>query len=133
MSATSVAAKKLATALDKCRSKVAGLSDPALNAAAAASIALGQNDGTAYPADYVRKRVGILLAELENLERIAGELDDGPKSGIGLLLRALKGSAFKNPKTARTVIETHLRAYCIARGSGTEWRRMSSDSIRRAG
>jgi len=134
MSTISASARKLAAALDKCRSKVSGLSDSALNAAAAASIALGQNDGTGYPADYVRKRVGLLLTELENLERVAGELDDAPKSGIGLLVRAVRGRAFANPKTARTVVETHLSAYCASRGSGTDWRRpASSDAIRRAG
>ncbi|HKC24790.1 MAG TPA: hypothetical protein VKF32_08595 [Thermoanaerobaculia bacterium] len=127
------AAKKLASALDRCRGKVKGLSNPALNAAAASSIALGQNDGAAYPAEYVRKRVGLVLTELEDLARVAGELDDNPKSGFGLLFRALKRRSFKHPGTARAVIDARLRVYCAARGSGTEWRRASSDSIRRAG
>jgi hypothetical protein len=134
MSTTAAPARKLASALDKCRRKVSGLSDSALNAAAAASIALGQNDGTGYPTEYVRKRVGLVLTELESLERVAGELDDAPKSGIGLLVRALRARAFHHPKAARSVIEARLGAYCAARGSGTEWRRpASSDAIRRAG
>ena len=127
------AAKKLASALDRCRGNVKGLSDTALNAAATSSIALGQNGGAAYPAEYVRKRVGLLLSELEDLARVAGELDDAPKSGFGLLFRALKRRSFKHPGTARAVVDARLRIYCAARGSGTEWRRPSSDTIRRAG
>src|SRR5215468_2305691 len=115
--AVAAAAKKLAAALDRCRSKVPGLSNAALNAAAASSIALGQNDGTAYPTDYVRKRVGLLLDELSNVSRLAGELNEKPKSSFGLLLRALKARRFVDPKTARAVIESRLMAYCAARGS----------------
>jgi hypothetical protein len=132
--ATAKRAKKLAAALDRCRAKVQGLSNAALNAAAASSIALGQNDGAAYPTDYVRKRVGIVLDELTNLARVSGELDDAPKSGLGLLFRALKSKRFTQPGTAKSVIESHLMAYCAARGSAAEWKRArSSDSIRRAG
>jgi hypothetical protein len=131
---TTAAAKNLAAALDRCRAKLHGLSDSALNAAAASSIALGQNDGTAYPTEYVRKRVSILLDELTNLARIAGELEEAPKSSLGLLLRALKAKRFADPGTAKAVVESHLAAYCASRGSATEWKRArSSDSIRRAG
>src|SRR5262245_18094214 len=131
-SAIAAAAKKLASALDLCRANVPGLSNAALNAAAASSIALGQNDGTAYPTDYVRKRVGLVLDELSNVARLAAERDDKPKSSFGLLLRALKARRFVDPNTARSVIESRLTAYCAARGSSTDWRRpKSSDSIRR--
>lgn len=132
--AVAATATKLAASLDRCRAKVHGLNDSALNAAAASSIALSQNNGTAYPTDYVRKRVGILLDELTRLARAAGELDDKPKSGLGQLLQALKSKSFTDPGTAKAVVESRLVAYCSTRGSATEWKRArSSDSIRRAG
>jgi hypothetical protein len=101
---TAKAARRLASALDKCRKTVKGLSDPALNAAAAASMALSQNDGAGYPTEYVRKRVGIVLDELEHLATIAGELDEVSKSTFIRLLRAVSGS-FANPATARSVVD----------------------------
>jgi len=134
MSTPEAAAKKLAVALDRCRKRTAGLSDQALNAAAAASIALGQAGGTSYPTEYVRKRVGLLLGELEHLANISSELGEHTPF-YTRMFRALGGRAFVNPAVARAAIEARLRAYCVARGSGVEWKRAASsaDGIRRAG
>jgi hypothetical protein len=116
------AAKKLAAALDRARN-VQGLSDSALNAAAAASTALVQNAGLAYPADYVRKRVAVTLAELEEAEQRAAVLDDAPPGLLTRLLDALRPGRSKRPDVFKKRVETLLKTYCAARGSGTEWKR----------
>ena len=132
--AVETSSKKLATALDYCRKRTQGLSDQALNAAAAASIALGQNGGNSYPAEYVRKRVGLLLTELEHLAGISAELGE-KQSALASLVGAFGGRAFASPAHAHKEIDALLRDYCIARGSGAEWKRSasSSDGVRRAG
>jgi len=133
MATIEAAAKKLASALNRCAKKVEGLSSPALNAAAAASLSLGQNAGQSYPAEYVRQRVSIVLGELEHLTLIAGELQDEPTSGLGKLLAALRPQSMNHPAQHFKAVESRLQAYCAARGSNAEWRRPTDPKLRRVG
>jgi hypothetical protein len=130
--ATHNAAKKLAIVLNRVSKKTKGLSDQALNAAAASSMSLGQNFGLSYPTEYVRRRVSLVLTELEDLERIAAEHEDERRSALAKLIGAFRDSSLTNPAAARKTLDAHLRAYCIARGSGTEWKRPSG-VMRRVG
>jgi hypothetical protein len=131
-SAVDTAAKKLAAVLQRVTKKTRGLSDQALNAAAASLHRARAERGQLLPAEYVRRRVSLLLAELEDLARIAEEHHEPPAS-ITQRLGALLGSrSYADPGVARAAVDAHLRTYCIARGSGTEWKRPSG-IMKRAG
>ena len=119
-------AERLSQALEKA-SKVDGLNQQALSAAAALMLSLGESNGRSMPQDYLTKRVELVTLSLKSVETVRREHDTHDERSS--LARALARFTAQSPERAasiRAALESALEAYCVARGSGSQWRRASA-------